>query len=149
MSAVAGGFVLGAAQTLKGTGAVGGNVTAKGTLAPEAWATFGNLAFSNDLTLGAGAKVLVRVDRAGPASDMITVLGTLCTNAGSGTVLVTNVGGALQPGDRFTIINQPMLNGQALTVSSAAVSSGPTGWRRTARSRWSPSLRLRCFPFPA
>jgi autotransporter-associated beta strand protein len=120
VSAVTGGFVLGAAQTLKGTGTVAGNVTANGTLAPEALATFGNLTFNDNLALGEGARLSIKVNRAGfPTSDTITVFGTSCTNAGAGTVQVINGGGSLQVGDSFTVFNQPVVNGQALSVVGA------------------------------
>ena len=40
---------------------------------------------------------------------------------GAGTMLVTNAGGALSVGDSFMIFNQPVLNGQALSVVGAGV----------------------------
>ena len=119
VSAVTAGFVLGAAQTLKGDGTVVGNVTAKGTLSPGA--SIGNLIFNDNLTLAAGARLSIEVDKSlSPANDVITVLGTLCTNTGAGTVTVMNNGAPpLAIGDSFQIFSQPVLNGQALTVVSA------------------------------
>ena len=118
VSAVAGGFVLGPAQTLKGNGAVLGRVTASGALSPGA--SIGNLTFNTNLTLAAGARLSIEVNTsAAPSCDTITVLGTL-TNAGAGTVTVTNLGPALVAGDSFNLFNgKPVLNGQALTVASA------------------------------
>jgi autotransporter-associated beta strand protein len=117
VSAVNGGFVLDTAQTLKGDGTVVGNVTANGTLSPGG--SIGNLTFNNDLALAAGAKLSIEVDKsASPANDVITVLGTV-TSAGTGTVMVANLGPSLAKGDSFQIFAQPLPNGQGLTVAAA------------------------------
>jgi hypothetical protein len=47
VSAVAGGFTLGAAQTLSGSGSVNGTVINNGTIAPGTAGTTGTLTFSN------------------------------------------------------------------------------------------------------
>jgi len=109
-------FVLQPAQTLKGNGSVLGSVIAAGTLSPGA--SLGTLTFLNDLTLA--GNLLIEVNRgASPNCDQIQVSGLL-TNAGGGTVTVTNIGStALAAGDTFQIFNQPVLNGQALTIVSA------------------------------
>ena len=60
--------------------------------------------------------VKLPVDTPVAVGDTITVSGTLCTNAGAGVLVVTNTGAALQVSDSFQIFNQPLLNGQALTV---------------------------------
>jgi autotransporter-associated beta strand protein len=120
VSAKSGGFVLGPSQTIKGNGTVVGNAAAAGTISPGA--SIGNLTFSNNLALAAGVTLSIEVDKAAlPSSDLITVLGT-ATNAGAGTVAVTNIGAtALAPGDSFQIFSQPVLNGQALCVVGGGV----------------------------
>ena len=116
VSAVAGGFVLGAAQTLKGSGAVLGNVTANGIISPGA--SVGTLTFGNNLTLAGG--LFVEVNRSvSPSNDLISVAGAL-NNTGTGTITVTNLGPSLAVGDSFQLFNQPVANGQALIVASAA-----------------------------
>jgi len=110
---------LGAAQTLKGSGTVLGNVYAYGTLAPEAAATFGTLTFNNGLAIA--GNIVIDVDRGGfPANDAISVAGGL-TNAWVGAVMVTNTGAALQVNDTFPIFNLPLPNGQAMTVFGGGV----------------------------
>jgi len=99
-----------------GNGAVWGNVVAKGTLSPGA--SIGTLSFSNDLTIA--SNLTIEVDRtASPSNDTIIVAGTL-TNAGTGTLTVTNINWtALKTNDSFQIFNKPLLNGSALNVASA------------------------------
>jgi autotransporter-associated beta strand protein len=116
VAAVTGGFVLGAAQTLKGNGTLLGNVTANGPISPGD--SIGTLTFNNGLTLA--GNLLVEVNKSvSPSNDVISVVGTL-TNAGIGMVTVTNIGGtALAAGDSFQIFNKGVSNGLALTVVSA------------------------------
>jgi autotransporter-associated beta strand protein len=115
VSTVAGGYVLEAAQRLKGNGTVLGNVTANGTISPGD--SIGTLTFNNDLTLA--GDLLVEVNNSvSPSNDVISVAGTL-TNAGVGTVTVTNIGAmALAAGDSFQIFNKAVSNGLALNVAS-------------------------------
>jgi autotransporter-associated beta strand protein len=116
VSAVTGGYVLAAGQTLKGNGAITGNVTANGTIAPGA--SIGTLTFNNDLVIN--GNVAVEVDRDTPSSDSLAVTGLL-TNAGVGAVLVTSVAGTLQAGDNFTLFSQSVLNGHAMAVVGGGV----------------------------
>jgi fibronectin-binding autotransporter adhesin len=55
VSAVTGGFTLGAAQALNGVGTVVGNVAADGTLSPGLSGGVGTLSFGNNLSLGSGS----------------------------------------------------------------------------------------------
>jgi autotransporter-associated beta strand protein len=116
VSAVTGGFVLQSAQTLKGSGTIVGNVTANGNISPGA--SIGTLTFNNRLMLA--GDLLIEVSKsASPSNDVISVVGTL-TNAGVGTVTVTNIGGTdLAAGDSFRIFNQGVSNALALSVVSA------------------------------
>ena len=114
VSAVTGGFVLQAAQTLKGNGSVTGNLTANGTLSPGA--SVGTLTFNNDLTIN--GNLAIEVDKTNsPTADFITVVGT-ATNAGTGTLTVSNIGDTpLAINDSFQIFANPLPNGSALTVT--------------------------------
>jgi len=103
--------------TLGGDGTLDGPVTieADGILSPGT--SVGTLAFGGDLTLA--GDLLIDVDKSlSPSNDVMTVVGML-TNAGTGTVTVTNLGPGLAVGDSFQLFNQPVLNGEALTVVSA------------------------------
>jgi autotransporter-associated beta strand protein len=106
--------------TLGGTGVISGPVTiASGaTLAPGN--PMGTMTFNSDLILN--GNILIEVDRsASPANDMIQAGATL-SNGGTGTLTVVNVGAALNVGDKFTIFNQPLLNGGAMTVTGGGAS---------------------------
>jgi autotransporter-associated beta strand protein len=106
--------------TLAGTGTINGPVTvnAGGALAPGRTST-GNLIINNDLTLS--GNINARVNRSGFVSGKAVVSGAL-TNAGTGTVTVTNLGSALQVGDTFTLFNKPLTNGGAMTITGAGMS---------------------------
>ena len=114
--ALAGGAVtIATGAALEGTGTIVGPVTVEsgGNLAPGA--SIGTLTISNNLTL-AGNLFIEANKSASPSNDLIVVTGTL-TNAGEGTVTLINLGPtALVAGDRFRLFNQPLLNGQAMTI---------------------------------
>jgi autotransporter-associated beta strand protein len=101
--------------TLAGTGTINGatTVAAGGVVAPGN-ASIGTLTINNNLTLA--GKLAIEINRSGLASDKAVVSGTL-TNAGVGTVAVTNLGAALQAGDTFALFNKAVANGAALSVS--------------------------------
>ena len=112
------GTTLVSAGALGGTGVIGGPVVvgANGTLAPGA--SIGTLTINNNLTIS--GNLFIEVDRtASPSSDYVNVSGALA-NAGTGTVMVTNVGTSpLAVGDSFTLFSQLLVNGNALTVIGA------------------------------
>ena len=87
-----------------------------GTLSPGA--SLGTLTINSNLTLA--GNLFIEVNKsASPSNDVVVVSGTL-TNAGVGTVTVTNLGAAaLAAGDRFVLFNKAVLNGQALTIAPA------------------------------
>ena len=117
--AAASGVTVNSNATLAGTGTINGTVAinAGGVLAPGA-ASIGTLTLNSNLTLA--GNVNVRVNRSGFASDEAVVSGTL-TNAGTGTITVTNLGSALQGNDTFALFNKALANGSALTVTGAGV----------------------------
>jgi autotransporter-associated beta strand protein len=115
------GYALLSAQTLSGSGTVNGAVTtaAGSTVAPGN--SVGTLTFNNNLTLK--GNLAIDVNKAlspAPSNDVLMVSGTL-TNAGTGSVTVTNLGPALAVGDKFYLFNQAVVNGGGLTVTN----SGP------------------------
>jgi fibronectin-binding autotransporter adhesin len=118
VAAVPGGFVLGAGQTLMGSGTVVGNVTASGTVSPGA--SVGTLTFANNLVL-AGTTVM-EVDRlATPNADLITA--SLLTYGG--TLVVTNIGfDPLQNGDTFNLFDWTARNGSFGSIQLPALDPG-------------------------
>ena len=100
---------------LGGTGSIDGTVTVNvgGALAPGA--SIGTLTINNNLFLSGNLNVEVNKS-ASPSNDLVVVTGTI-NNIGSGTVNVSNLGGALSIGDSFKLFNQAVVNGGALTVS--------------------------------
>jgi len=116
-------FVLGSTQTLKGNGAVVGNITANGAIAPGA--SIGSLLFSNNLTV---SKLLIEVDKSvSPSNDVIKVIGTL--SAGSGTLTVNNLGPTLAMGDTFYLFTDDVGNTKAVSGGGAlTVTGGGATW---------------------
>lgn len=109
--------------TLMGRGTINGLVTvASGaTLAPGS--SVSTITFNNGLILA--GNLFIEVDKTlSPSNDLAVVTGTL-TNAGTGTLTVTNLGATpLVAGDSFTLFSQPLTNGSALTI----VSDGGVVW---------------------
>jgi len=112
-------FILLAGQTLQGNGAVIGDTTANGSLIPGGAGAVGTLTFSNSLIIA--GNVFVELNKSlAQSNDFINVAGTL-TNAGAGTLTVTNIGtNALVVGDYFQLFNQPLANGGALAIAGPA-----------------------------
>lgn len=107
--------VVSGAGILGGTGTISGAVTVDlgGTLAPGT--SLGTLTITSNLTLVGNG--LFEVNKsASPSNDLVVVTGVL-TNAGTGSITVNNLGGALAVGDSFKLFSQPVFNGSALTVS--------------------------------
>jgi autotransporter-associated beta strand protein len=89
VSAVSGGYLLEAGQTLTGYGTVNGSVTANGTVSPGA--SIGQLTFNNDLTL-VGTNIMEVTKDGGLTNDVIVITGT--PNFG-GTLKVVLVGSTM------------------------------------------------------
>jgi autotransporter-associated beta strand protein len=102
--------------TLSGVGTLGAAVTISvgGTLAPGDNAP-GVLAINSDLTLSGSLAIAVNKSLV-RSNSAVTVSGGL-NNTGTGVVIITNSGPALAAGDVFTLFNEPVLNGAALSVS--------------------------------
>ena len=102
---------------LGGTGSINASVQIDvgASLAPGA--SIGTLNINGNLTILGN----VAVEVSGPSSsDLANVTGTLA-NAGTGTVLVSNLGGALAVGNTFQIFNKLVQNGGNMSVSGAGV----------------------------
>ena len=102
VSGVAGGYALGATQTLKGNGDVVGSATINGTLAPGA--SIGTLDFLNDVSFGATGIAGFEINKTGLtlSADLANVTGTLTLG---GTLNVTGTGDALVEGDTFNLFD--------------------------------------------
>lgn len=111
------------AGTLSGNGAVGGPVTIQngGSLAPGDGG-IGRLTISNNLTLLAGGKTLIELNKAAPTNDSVFVTGAV--NYG-GTLSVTNLGGTLAPGDGFALFN--VSGGSSGNFTNLVVTPPPSG----------------------
>lgn len=102
-------FDLGVSQTLSGGGMVNGSVQADGTVAPNGVLTInGNLTVNGNLTFTLNTSLA-------QSNDMVSVAGAL-VNTGTGTLTVNNLGPTLVAGDTFTLFNQPLGNGNTLTI---------------------------------
>jgi autotransporter-associated beta strand protein len=109
-------FNLASNQTLGGSGTINGNVTSGGTISPGPSAgTLNTLTFNNNLTFNGNLVFEVNTSLA-QSNDVISA--TSITNAGTGTLTVTNLGPNLTVGEQFYLFNQPVPNGSALTISS-------------------------------
>jgi autotransporter-associated beta strand protein len=104
---------------LGGTGIVNGSVTVQqgGAIAPGT-NTIGTNKIIGNLTLG--GNVNVRINRSGFASDEVNVTGTP-SFSGTGYVIVTNTGAALQPGDTFHVFNKGVTGAGSMYVGGGGV----------------------------
>ena len=105
--------------TLGGSGIVNGVVTVltNGAIAPGN--SIGTLNLNSNLFLGGNLAIEVNKSLA-QSNDIVTVSGTL-TNTGTGTLTVSNLGSALNVGDRFVVFSKPLSNALAMAVSGAGV----------------------------
>lgn len=99
--------------TLGGTGTNSGSasttISATGTLAPgTSGSSIGTLTFATAPTLNGTNYLKINRNGGTPLADKVALsAGTL---AYGGTLVVTNIGAALQPGDIFTIFSAPSFN---------------------------------------
>ncbi|PWU15412.1 MAG: hypothetical protein C5B50_15495 [Verrucomicrobia bacterium] len=122
VSALTGGFTLGAAQTLKGYGTVNGSVTANGTVSPGA--SIGTLTVTTNLTLGGTA--FMEINNATiPKSDQLIAGGSLALG---GALTVANLGPTLNAGDAFTLFSAASVSGSFSSVTLPALGSGQNWW---------------------
>jgi autotransporter-associated beta strand protein len=102
--------------TLGGSGTIAGSVVvlASTALAPGGFGSVGTLTVGGDLNLN--GNLGIELNKSLPASNDVTSVTGSLINGGSGTVSVTNLGPAVNAGDKFTLFNKPVVNGAALTV---------------------------------
>jgi autotransporter-associated beta strand protein len=85
------------------------------TLEPGTPSTIGTITDNGDLTLG--GNLAVKVNKAlVQSNDFIVVTGNL-SDTNTGTVSVSNLGTALQAGDRFVLFNQAVTGGDTLSIT--------------------------------
>ena len=108
-------------------GTLGGSGTVTGPVAVESGATLapgtsaiGTLTINGSLALNGNALFKIN-SSASPSNDEAVVSGALSVS-GTGTLTVTNLGPALVAGDKFTLFNGPVANGNVLTVTGGGVS---------------------------
>jgi autotransporter-associated beta strand protein len=118
VSAVTGGFTLGASQTLEGSGTVNGTVTVDGTVAPGD--AIGTITFNNSPVLDGTLQMRVNRTNAQTA-DKLVVLGVL-TNGG--TLTVNNTGDPLQAGDSFTLFSATSYSGSFAVTNLPSLAPG-------------------------
>lgn len=105
---------------LAGAGTIAGPVFVQtnSSIGGGSGASIGTLTINNALTLNGNG--FFRVNRAGLASDQVSVAGVL-TNTGTGTITVTNLGATLVAGDQFFLFNKALSNGAAMTITGAGI----------------------------
>jgi len=120
-----GNLTVGAGSTLSGGGTVLGPVIVQsdGTLTP-ATATNAALTINNSLTLNAGSVVRLQLNNIANTNDAI--LGLTSVSYG-GTLVVTNIGGPLSPGDTFTLFQSAAFSGSFNNLILPALGS-QMGW---------------------
>jgi fibronectin-binding autotransporter adhesin len=106
---------------LGGITTIGGPVSVLpgATLTPGTASAIGTLTLNNGLTLGGNLSVKVNKSLGQP-NDLVVVTGTL-SDTNSGTLLVSNLGPALNAGDKFTLFNQAVTGGTNFAVSGGGV----------------------------
>jgi IPT/TIG domain len=109
---------------LGGTGGIGNFVSIQpgGTLAPGTndGVTIGTLIITNGNGFS-GALLLAgnlffKLDNSAVQSSDFVSGTTLLTNIGNGTLIVSNIGPSLNPGDTFQLFSGPLIGGSALTI---------------------------------
>ena len=109
--------------TLGGVGRIGGSVTNSGGIVPGTNA-IGTLTVAGSVTMNAGSTNLMKLNRGvSPSNDKLLVNGTLTCG---GTLLVTNIGAALQIGDSFDLFDGTIA-GSFSTIQLPAL-TGALGW---------------------
>jgi len=108
---------------LTGNGAINGPVTVLpgGTLAPGNQPAVQTLTLANGLTNSGNVLMVVNKSLSPAQSNSLATVSGVLTNAGFGTVIVSNVGPALAVGNSFKLFNSPVLNGGMLAVTGGGV----------------------------
>jgi autotransporter-associated beta strand protein len=126
VAAIAGSWTFAQAQTLSGFGAVTGNVTADGTVAPGGPGVIGTLTFANQLSLAGSSATFLALNRTNTPSNADRI--TVATLVRGGTLTVTNGGDPLQGGDSFTLFSAGSASGSFTATNLPALSSTNLFW---------------------
>ncbi len=129
VSAVTGGFTLGVAQTLSGSGFVNGAVVNNGTIAPGTSGAIGALTFSNSLVLNGVTQVKINRNNGAPLNDEV-----ILPSSGiiyGGTLTVNNLGAPLTAGDSFQIFSAANYNGIFAALNLPLLGTG-LAWNTNA-----------------
>lgn len=103
--------------TLGGSGTIGAAVTINpGSSLMPGTNGLGTLTVNGNLNLG--GSLSVAVNKSVLQSNGLTVVSGTLANTGSGMVAVTNLGPSLVVGDTFQLFNQPVANGNTLSIVS-------------------------------
>ncbi|MCS7337276.1 MAG: autotransporter-associated beta strand repeat-containing protein [Verrucomicrobiae bacterium] len=97
---------------LGGIGIIGGATTVFGVLAPGA--PLGTITFTNTLSLGPASTTFIEISKAPRTNDQVRALAGI--NYG-GTLIVTNIAGALAAGDVFKLFDAPNYSGRFNAIS--------------------------------
>jgi autotransporter-associated beta strand protein len=115
-------FTLGSRKMVWGNGSVKGAFTiGTGAVLACGSNSFGTLAFSNSLTLSAGSTNIFEISHSPFTNDSVKISGAL-TNGG--TLVVTNIGGALGAGDSFKLLDATSYSGAFANLILPALNSG-------------------------
>jgi autotransporter-associated beta strand protein len=126
VSAVAGGFQIGATQTLSGGGTVNGSVVNNGTISPgTSSGAIGTLTFNSAPTLNGTTSLKVSRNSGSLTNDQVRLPSSGLTYGG--TLTVSSVNEPLQSGDSFQLFNA-MSYGGAFTVTNLPALSPGLGW---------------------
>jgi autotransporter-associated beta strand protein len=109
---------------LGGTGGIGNLVSIQpgGTLAPGTndGATIATLTITNGNgfsgALSLAGNLFFKLDNSAVQSSDFVFGTALLTNIGTGTLIVSNIGPPLNPGDTFQLFSSPLIGGNALTI---------------------------------
>ncbi len=107
------------AGVLAGSGTIAGSVFVQtnSSIGGGSGASMGTLNIGGSLNFALGGGGFFRLNKGGsPASDKVSVTGSI-NNLSLGTILVTNLGAALVPGDSFTLFNKAVVGGGTLAIS--------------------------------
>jgi autotransporter-associated beta strand protein len=118
VSAVSGGYTLGASQNLRGIGSVVGNVTANGSVTPGETG-IGTLTFSGSLVLAGTTTMEINRDTS-PNTDLI-VANSLTYG---GSLVVNNIGSNPQAGDIFDLFDWTTRSGSFGSITLPTLDPG-------------------------
>jgi len=116
-----GGLTINGGVTLGGDGVINSAVTmpSGSTLSPGA--SFGRLTVNNNVSLQAGSTTRMEISKAAGTNDVLRATGSLSYG---GTLVVTNLAGALASGDSFQLFQAASHNGSFASFNLPSLSEG-------------------------